>query len=92
MYVGMLALEPSSKGGVAYDFRVAFLPAARALAHGHSPFGPATVAALKPGTAFVYPPVAAYIFVPFTWVPAQVAAYVLSILVLACAPATLWIL
>lgn len=90
--VAMLVLEPRSNGGVAYDFRVAFLPAARAVAHGRSPFGAAVVAALAPGTAFVYPPVAAFVLVPFTWVPAQVAAYALSILVLACAPATLYVL
>lgn len=92
MNVALLVLEPRSKGGVAYDFRVAFLPAARAVAHGHSPFGPATVSALEPGTAFVYPPAAAFVFVPFTWVPVQVAAYALSILVLACAPAALYVL
>jgi len=92
MNVGLLVVEPHAQGGVAYDFRGAFLPAARAVAHGRSPFGPATVAALKPGTAFVYPPVAAFIFTPFTWVPTLVASYAFTVLVLACAPATLYVL
>lgn len=92
MNVGVLALSARSRGGIAYDFREAFLPAARAVAHGRSPFGPATASALRAGTAFVYPPVAAYLMVPFTWVPTQVAAITVSLLMLGCAPATLWIL
>ncbi|MGH2936339.1 MAG: glycosyltransferase family 87 protein [Gaiellaceae bacterium] len=89
---GVLVMEDGSRGGVAYDFRRAFLPAAHAVANGRSPFGPATVAALRPGTAFVYPPVAAFVFAPLTWIPPTVAAYVVSLLVLVCAPATLWVL
>jgi hypothetical protein len=92
MNIVMLVLEPRVRGGGAYDFRMAFLPAARAVVHGRSPFGPATVAALRPGTAFVYPPITAYVFAPFTWVPTVVAVYAVSLLMLACVPATLYLL
>ena len=85
----LLVDQAHVKGGVAYDFRRAFLPAARAVMHGRSPFGPATAAALRPATAFVYPPFAAFVYAPFTWMPTQVAAYAVSILTLACVPATL---
>lgn len=89
---GVLVLEAQSRGGVAYDFREALLPAARAVLDGRSPFSPATAAALRPGTAFVYPPVAAFLFAPLAWLPTEVASYALSLIVLACVPATLWVL
>lgn len=92
MNIAALIMEPHAKGGVAFDFRMAFLPAAHAVVHGHSPFGPATVAALKPGTAFVYPPLAAFLFAPLTVFSNLVASYVVSILLLACAPAILYLL
>jgi hypothetical protein len=57
---------------VAFDFRHAYLPAAHAVLAGHSPYPPATIAAFFPRTAFIYPPLTAYLAAPFTVAPPAV--------------------
>src|SRR5438874_494204 len=68
------------KHAMAFDFEHAYLPAARAVLAGHSPYPPATVAAFFPKTAFIYPPLTAYLVAPFTLVSAAVADAVVSAL------------
>lgn len=64
---------------LAVDFRQTFLPAANALAHGHSPY-----------PAYGYPPLVAFLSVPFTFVPS--ADVLVTVLMLACVPISLLLL
>jgi len=76
----------------ALDFRLAFLPAAHAVVHGASPYSTIGSPALAQGTAFLYPPLGAYLLAPFTLLP-QVAAEIVAVaLVAAAVPATLLLL
>jgi hypothetical protein len=76
-------------GRFALDFRHAFLPAAHAVLHGHSPYSAVGSQALREGTAFLYPPLAAYLLAPFTLLPPAVAEALAVGLVAAAVPATL---
>src|SRR5712691_3434232 len=69
---------------LAFDFHHAYLPAAHAVLAGHSPYPAATVAALAPRTAFVYPPLTAFLAVPFTVLPPLVADALVTALAVAC--------
>jgi alpha-1,2-mannosyltransferase len=80
------------KDAVAFDFTHAYLPAARAVLAGLSPYPPATFEALAPKEAFVYPPLTAYLAAPFTLLPAAVVALVASFLALGCILAALRVL
>ena len=71
------------KHAVAFDFEHAYLPAARAVLAGHSPYPPATIAAFFPRTAFIYPPLTAYLAAPFTVFPPLVADVLVSVLAIA---------
>ena len=55
----------------ALDFHHAFLPAAHAVLHGTTPYSAIGSHALADGTAFLYPPLAAYLFIPFTVLPTR---------------------
>lgn len=68
-----------------WDFRKAFLPAARALRDGNSPY-PQTLSELASNAEYVYPPLAALVMAPFTWLPRTVAEVLFVALSLA-APA-----
>jgi hypothetical protein len=68
------------KHAVAFDFEHAYLPAARAVLAGDSPYPPATIAAFFPRTAFIYPPLTAYLAAPFTIFPPLVADVLVSVL------------
>ena len=76
----------------ALDFRHAFLPAAHAVWHGATPYSGIGSRALAAGTAFIYPPLAAYLLVPFTVLPPVVAELLATALVVLCVPATLLVL
>jgi hypothetical protein len=76
-------------GRFALDFHYAYLPAARAVVHGVSPYGPISSTARE---AFVYPPLSAYLFAPFTLVTPLVAELLATALVAATVPATLLVL
>jgi alpha-1,2-mannosyltransferase len=90
--VAALFLVDVRKNAVAFDFRNAYLPAAHAVLAGHSPYPPATIVAFFPRTAFIYPPLTAYLAVPFTVVPPAVAAVIVSVLAIGGVAATLLLL
>ncbi len=71
----------AAKGKVGEDFDT-FRLAASAVRHGHSPYPPAVPALLALNNKFVYPPIDAYLLVPFTIVP-RLVGWVLF-LVAAC--------
>ena len=76
----------------AVDVHLAFVPAARAVLHGASPYGGMTSRAVQEGYAFLYPPLGAYLFAPFTLLPTVVAGTLATLLVAATVPATLFVL
>jgi Glycosyltransferase family 87 len=80
------------RGKFALDFRHAFLPAAHAVLHGHSPYSAIGSRALSEGTAFLYPPLGAYLLTPFTLLPPLVSEIAAVALVAAAVPATLLVL
>jgi alpha-1,2-mannosyltransferase len=90
--IGWLLLVASEKDALAIDFHNAYLPAAHAVVAGHSPYPPATIAALFPRTAFIYPPLAAYLAAPFLLVPPVVADALVSALAIALVMAMLRLL
>ena len=61
-------------GSIGFDFRGAYLSAAHAILDGESPYPPVEGPALASQTAYVYPPLLAYLVVPFTVLPEGVAA------------------
>jgi len=65
---------------IAYDFDRAYLPAAHLVVHGSSPYGPATRAVLSSQTAFVYPPIGAFLAAPFAALPDHAADIVVTVL------------
>ena len=65
---------------LAYDFDRAYLPAAHLVVHGTSPYGPATRAALGSQTAFVYPPIGAFLAAPFTALSPHAADILVTVL------------
>jgi hypothetical protein len=77
---------------LAVDVQQAFLPAARAVLHGTSPYSQIGSRAVTQGTAFLYPPLSGYLFVPFTLLPQLAAEIVAVVLVAAAVPATLLLL
>jgi len=76
----------------ALDFRRAFLPAAHAVVRGASPYSVIGSRELAEGTAFLYPPLAAYLLTPFTVIPASAAGVIAVLLAAATVPATLLLL
>jgi len=67
------------RGVVAFDLEQFLLPAARIVAEGGSPY---------PG--YGYPPLVAFVLVPLTFVPG--AAWIVTVLLVACVPTSLWLL
>jgi Glycosyltransferase family 87 len=78
-------------GDAGWPFREAFLGAANAILEGDSPYPGLDDPDLIRGAAYVYPPVTALVVIPFTWLPADLAAMVFAGLLVACVPATLWV-
>jgi hypothetical protein len=78
-------------GNFALDFHYAYLRAAHAVAHGATPYGSLSPWALA-HEPFIYPPLSAYLFVPFTVLPTVVAEVIAVMLVAAAVPATLLVL
>lgn len=76
----------------AFDAQYAFIPAAHAVLHGASPYSALTSQALHHGMAYLYPPLAAYLFAPFTVLPPLAAEVLATALVVAAVPATLLVL
>lgn len=69
---------------VAIDFTDAFLTAAHAVVHGHSPYPGLHSPSVAGGYAYVYPPLAAFVFAPFAVLPHAVAAWAATVVVVAC--------
>jgi hypothetical protein len=82
--VGWVLVVGIRRHVVAFDFVHAYLPAAHAVLAGHSPYPAATVGALSPRTAFVYPPLTGYLAAPFTVLSTTVAEALVSVLAIAC--------
>ena len=76
----------------ALDFHHAFLPATHAVLHGASPYSAIGSRALAQGTAFLYPPLTAYLLSPFTLLPVLPGEILAVVLVAATVPATLLVL
>jgi alpha-1,2-mannosyltransferase len=74
---------------IAYDFDRAYLPAVHLVLHGLSPYGPSTRAALSSQTAFVYPPIGAFLAAPFAALPHQVADIIVTVLAVIAVPLVL---
>jgi Glycosyltransferase family 87 len=85
----VVAVSSERAGVLGYDFHESFLPAARAVLHGGNPYASTTLRALHAGTAFVYPPVAAFLYAPVALLPGTSAVAVASALAAAAVPATL---
>lgn len=75
----------------AIDFHLAYLPAARRLLHGGSPYL-WSQARIVDGEAFVYPALAGWVFVPFALLPVGFADGLATVLCIILAPATLALL
>ena len=74
------------------DLHFAFLPAARAVAHGASPYAGAYGQLRWIGSAYIYPPPIAFAAVPLIALPPAVAAAVFTALMVAAAAGALWLL
>ena len=88
----LLLIDAARQHRFALDFSHAFLPAAHAVLHGGSPYSAIGSRTLTEGTAFLYPPLTAYLLVPFTLLPATVSEVLATLLVAATVPATLLVL
>ncbi len=77
---------------LAVDFRASYLPAAEDVLHGRSPFPRHAAADIGRGVGFLYPPLAAWLTVPFLAFPAGVAGALATLLALAAVPAALLLL
>ena len=73
-----------------WDFRKEFLPAGRAILDGNSPFP--TTSQLASHANYVYPPLAALLLAPFTWLPQTLAEGLYIVVILAAPAVTLWLL
>jgi hypothetical protein len=69
---------------LAFDFHHAYLPAGRAVLDGLSPYPAVSEAALAPRTAFVYPPLTAFLAAPFAVFPPLLADILVSLLAIGC--------
>jgi alpha-1,2-mannosyltransferase len=87
-----MVLANAMKHQFAFDVHFAFVPAARAVLHGASPYSDMTSPAVQKGYAFLYPPLGAYLFAPFTLLSTAVAGTLATLLVAATVPATLLVL
>ena len=74
-----------------WDFRKEFLPAGRAILDGHSPY-PHSLGKLASHANYVYPPLAALLLAPFTWLPPALADGLFVALSLAAPALALWLL
>jgi alpha-1,2-mannosyltransferase len=79
-------------GSIGFDFRGAFLPAAEAVLDGESPYPPVEGPELASQTAYVYPPLLAYLVAPFTLLPETAASIVAVLGVAALLAGTLVVL
>jgi alpha-1,2-mannosyltransferase len=76
---------------IAYDFDRSYLPAVHLVLHGSSPYGPSTRAALGSQTAFVYPPIGAFLAAPFAAFPQHAADILGTVLAALAVPLILFL-
>ena len=89
LFALFVVLVDLAGGDAGWPFREAFLGAAHAILDGESPYpGPGDPDFIR-GAAYVYPPVTALLTIPFTAIPAEVAAMVFALLLIASVPLTL---
>ena len=74
-----------------WDFRKEFLPAGEAILHGDSPYPP-SLSDLASHANYVYPPLAAVLMAPFTWLPQVLAEAIFVALTLVAPALALWLL
>jgi hypothetical protein len=79
-------------GSISFDFRGAYLRAAEEIVDGESPYPPVEGFELASHNAYVYPPLLAFVLIPFTALPADVAAGIAVAAVAALLAATLHVL
>ena len=77
------------KGWLAWDVRFAYLPAADAVLHGHSPYPTLDDPILEDQKGFVYPPQLVIALLPFARLPVDLVAAVVAIAMLAMVVLTL---
>jgi alpha-1,2-mannosyltransferase len=83
------AIAEAHSHTLAYDFDRAYAPAIHHVVHGSSPYGPSTVAALRSQTAFVYPPLGAFLASPLAALPLHSADVLVTVLAALSVPAIL---
>jgi hypothetical protein len=88
----VLTCVAGGRGKLGWDFQRAFLPAARSVLHGGDPYVATTAATLHNGTAYVYPPLAAYLLAPVAALPMFPADIVACLLGAVAALLTLLVL
>jgi hypothetical protein len=86
----MLAFE-FRHHAIATDFHLAYYPAVMRLLHGGNPYA-VTQAQIAAGTAYVYPPLAAIVLVPFALLGRGAGGLVFTFFCIACAIGTLRVL
>ena len=74
---------------LAYDFDRSYVPASHLVLHGSSPYGPSTYAALSSQTAYVYPPLGAFLAAPLAVLPGQTGSILVTLLATLAVPAIL---
>lgn len=74
---------------LAYDFAHAYAPAIHLVLRGVSPYGPSSPAALSSQTAFVYPPLGAFLAAPLAALPQHAADVLVTVLAALAVPAIL---
>jgi alpha-1,2-mannosyltransferase len=87
-YIWFIAV---SRGWVMQDF-MAVRTAAQHVLHGASPYPPPDAAIIAGATRLVYPPLIAYLFVPFAVLPYSIAAALYLCLLVGSIPASLFVL
>jgi hypothetical protein len=85
-------LEGLDPGSIGFDFRGAYLRAAEEIVDGESPYPPVEGFELASHNAYVYPPLLAFVLVPFTALPTDVAVGIGVAAVAALLAATLFVL
>ncbi len=81
-----------SRGVIAVDFRHAYLPAAHDVLHGRSPYPSLDDPTVAAGAAYVYSAPLALASMPFLAVSPGIAAWAVTLLLLALVPVTLLVL
>jgi hypothetical protein len=85
-----IAVFSSESDRIGFDLRAGYLPAAEAVRDGDSPYADPDDPALDLRRAYVYPPQLAIGLVPLTWLPADLAAFLVllaAVAALLCAVA-----